>query len=346
MLSKLEQLWSGIRWTILGSQSTLEEQAKPLGARRRAMIFSLAASILIWLMLSLSENYYLPVEYITCASQEQEISSSCVSGIGQDSVLVEPLPEAIRANLYGPGISLLVQRFRARYWSSRITFDSDQGGVDTQLLLRIPEEVSVESITPERINFQKEAKTERLVPIESRVRFIPQAPHFFVGEPRFNPDSVLVSGPISVIRELESWPTKPDTIFGTMDSVYYQVDLVDSLAGLVRLMTREAIVIRSAPQFTEGQKEQVRVEIEGIPNANSIVQLDPELVTITYQIPLSKFLEAQQSELIRAVISYSEIYNDTTGRVDPTIEYPEEFMLRQVTVSPKRLRYFINIGSQ
>ena len=346
MLSKLEQLWRGIRWTILGRQSTLGEQEKSSGARRRAMIFSLVASIVIWLMLSLSENYYVAVEYTTCASQAEEISSPCVSGMDEDSVLVQPLPKAIRATLYGPGISLLVQRFRARYWNSPITFDSDQGVVDTQLLLRIPEEVSIESIIPERIDFQKEARGERRVPIESHVRFISQPPYFFVGEPQLDPDSVWVSGPVSVVNQLLSWPTKPDTIVAVGDSVHFRVNLADSLTGLISLRTKNTTVIRSSPQFTEGQKEQVRVEIEGIPNANSVVQLDPESVTITYQIPLSKFLEAQQSQLIRAVISYSKIYDDTTGRVEPAVEYPEEFMLRQVTVSPDRLRYFINIGSQ
>ena len=346
MLSKLEQLWRGIRWTILGRQSTLGEPEKSSGARRRAMIFSLAASLMIWLMLSLSENYYLSVEYMTCASQGEEISSSCISGMDEDSALVQPLPEAIRATLYGPGLNLLVQRFRARYWNSPITFDSDQGVVDTQLLLRIPEEVSIESIIPERIDFQKEARSELLVPIESRVQFVPQPPHFFVGKPQLDPDSVWVSGPVSVMNQLLTWPTKSDTIVAIGDSVRYQIDLADSLAGLVSLRTENTTVTRSSPQFTEGQREQVRVEIEGIPNANSVVQLDPESVTITYQIPLSRFLEAQQSQLIRAVISYSEIYDDTTGRVEPTVEYPEEFMLRQVTVSPERLRYFINIGSQ
>ncbi|MCY3595064.1 MAG: hypothetical protein OXH01_07525 [Bacteroidetes bacterium] len=346
MLSKLERLWRGVRWTILGRQSTLGEQEKSSGARRRAMIFSLAASLMIWLMLSLSENYYLSVEYMTCVSQAEEISSPCVSGMDEDSALVQPLPEAIRATLYGPGLNLLVQRFRARYWNSPITFDSDQGVVDTQLLLRIPEEVSIESIIPERIDFQKEARSELLVPIESRIRFVPQPPHFFVGKPQLDPDSVWVSGPVSVMNQLLSWPTKPDTVVATGDSVRFQIDLADSLAGLVSLRTNNTTVIRSSPQFTEGQREQVRVEIEGIPNANSVVQLDPESVTITYQIPLSRFLEAQQSQLIRAIISYSEIYDDTTGRVEPTVEYPEEFMLRQVTVSPERLRYFINIGSQ
>ena len=346
MLDKLEQLWRGVRWVVLGDQSTLDGSTKPPGARRRAMIFSLAASIFIWLMLSLSEEYQLPVEYKTCASQLQDGSSSCISGMGEDSVLAQPLPEVIRATLYGPGISLLVHRFQARYGGSPITFDSDVGVLETQSLLRIPEEVRVENVVPERIYFQKEAKIERRVPIESRVTFESQPPHFFVGEHQLNPDTVLVSGPASVVRQIISWPTKTDAIVGANDMVRYQVQLKDSLAGIVSLATRTTTVSRYAPQYTEGQKEQVRVEIEGVSNANSIVQLEPGYVTITYQVPLSKFSEARQSQLIRAFVSYTQIYNDTTGRVAPTIDHPPDLMLRQVTVSPNRLRYFINIGSQ
>ncbi|MCY4160157.1 MAG: hypothetical protein OXF48_11145, partial [Bacteroidetes bacterium] len=329
-----------------GDQSTVSDPNKPTGIRRRAMLFSLIASILIWLMLSLSENYYLPVEYTTCATQTQEISSACISGIDEDSVLSNPLPETIRATLYGPGISLLVQRFRARYLSSPITFSPDAGMLDTQLLLRIPEELSIESIFPEKIYFQKEAKIERRIPIESRVTFVSQPPHFFVGEHQLNPDTILVSGPTSIVSQITSWPTEADTVVGASDTVYYEVTLVDSLSGWIRKETNNTVVRKFAPQYTEGQIEQVRVEIQGLSNANNTVQLEPRFVTITYQVPLEKFHEARQSQVIRAFVSYTQIYSDTTGRVEPRIEYPPELMLRQVTLSPNRLRYYMNIGAQ
>ena len=331
---------------VLGRQSSLGEPPKRLGVRRRAMIFSLAASILIWLLLSFSEDYYLSVEFRTCAYESQKLSPSCVTGLGEDSILAQPLPETIRATLYGPGISLLIQRFRARYWSSPITFNSDLGMLETNLLLRIPAEVSVENIIPERIDFRKEARIERLIPIESRVTFLSESPYFFSGAPLLDPDSVRISGPTSVINQLQSWPTNPDTLVRRGDSVNYQVDLADSLVGLVSLAVNQTTVTRYAPQYTEGQNERVRVEIEGIQNTNNAVQFDPESVTIIYQVPVSKFLETQQSRLIRAVVSYAQIYDDTTGHVEPRIEHPPELMLRQVTVSPNRLRYFINIGSQ
>ncbi len=346
MLNRFEQLWNGIRWVVLGRESTLSEPTKPIGGRRWVMMFSLVASILVWLVLSLLEDYSLSVEYITCAVESQEINSVCISGLEDDSVLAQPLPETIRATLYGPGINLIVQRFRARYRSSPITFDSNQGILETQLLLRIPEEVDVESIVPQTIDMRKEARTERLIPIKSRVVFVSQPPYFFTGEPKLTPDSVRVSGPVSVISQLVSWPTRSDTTISISGAVEYQVGLADSLAGLVRLGINETTVTQLASQYTEGQNERVRVEIEGIPNASSAVQLDPESVTITYQVPLSKFSQAYQSPQIRALVSYAQIYDDTTGRVVPRVEFPSDLMLREVTVSPGRLRYFINIGSQ
>jgi len=346
MQNRLEDFWRIARWIILGDQSTVNESIRSSGVRRRALFFSLIASILIWLIISLSENYYLPVEYITCASQSQETLSICVSGLDEDSVLTEPLPEVIRTTLYGPGINLLVQRLRARYWSSPITFNSDAEVLETQLLLRIPEEVSIESIIPEKIDFQKEAKIKRKIPIESRIIFVSRPPHFFVGEHQLNPDTILVSGPASVVSQILSWPTMPDTVFGVNDTVYYSVDLADSLSGLVRINTETTTVRKLAPQYTEGQKGQVKVEIEGIPNANNTVQIEPGVVTIRYQVPLGKFYEAEQSPLIRAFVSYNQIFNDTTGHVEPRLEYPSELMLRQVSISPNRLRYYMNIGSQ
>ncbi len=346
MLDRLEQIWRGIRWVILEDRSTLGDSDKPSGIRRRAMIFSLAASVLIWLLLSLSENDYLPVEYVTCASEWNEESPSCIAELDEDSALVQPLPEIIRATLYGPRLSLLVQHLRSRYWSSPITFSSDAGVLETQMVLRIPEEVSVETVVPERIYFQKEARIERRIPIESRVMFISEAPHLFAGDYRLDPDTVLVSGPASVVGQIASWPTEADSIFGTSDTVQYQVHLEDSLGGIVRLATKQTTVSRLAPRYTEGQKERVKVEVEGITNTSNAVQLDPEYVTVTYQVPLAKFSEARQSPQIRVYVSYAQIYNDTTGNVVPAVDYPSELMLRQVTVSPGRLRYFINIGSQ
>ena len=343
---KFEQLWRGIRWAILGRRTTLDRPGKSSGFRRRAMIFSLAASIFVWAMLSLSENYYLPVEYTTCVAETEVVTPSCVLGLDNDSALTYPLPKTIRTTLYGPGISLLVQRFRANYWNSPITFDANVGELETPALLRIPADVSIESILPEEIDFQKEKKIERLVPITPRVTFLSRSPRFFVGTPRLNPDTVRISGPTSVVRQLGAWPTVPDTIIALRDTVYHRLHLSDSLAGLITLTRQTATITSFAPQYTEEYREQLRVEIDGIPYADSAVQLDPEFVTIRYQVPLLKVLEARQSQQIRAVVSYTQIYSDTTGRIEPKVEYPSDLFLRQISVFPDRLRYFVNIGPQ
>ncbi len=346
MLNRLEQLWNGIRWVVLGRESTLTEPTKPIGGRRWVMMFSLVASILVWLVLSLLEDYSLSVEYITCATESQEINSVCVSGLEEDSALAQPLPRTILATLEGSGINLIEERRRARSESTPILFSSDQGVLETQSLLKIPAEVNIESIVPQTIDLRKEAKSERLIPIESRVMFSTQPPYFLIGEPKLTPDSVRASGPVSVISHLVSWPTEQDTTGYTNGTITHQVALDDSLAGLVRLSTSETVVTQIISQYTEGQNERVRVEIEGIPNPSSAVQLDPESVTITYQVPLSKFPLASQSSQIRAIVSYAQIYDDTTGLIVPRIEFPPDLMIREYTVSPNQLRYFINIGSQ
>lgn len=308
------------------------------------MFFSLAASIFLWGMLSLSENYYLPVEYPTCAVLD--ISPVCVTGLDKDSALIHPLPKTIYTTLYGPGISLLVQRFRANFWNSPITFDADAGGLETHVLLRIPADVTIESILPLKIDFQKEKKVERQVPIVPRVTYLSRSPRFFTGKSQLNPDSVRISGPASMVYQIESWPTNPDTIIALRDTVHYQVHLLDTLTGLITLNTKKTIITKLSPQYTEGYREQMRAEIDGIPYANNAVQLDPEFVTIRYQVPLSKFLEAQQSQQIRVIVPYAQIYSDTTGRIEPKIEYPSDLLLRQISVTPDRLRYFVNIGPQ
>ncbi len=346
MIDRLEKLWRDVRWVILGEQVKLNEPSKPSGIRRRTMIFSLSASVLIWFILSLYENYYLSVDYPMCDLEGEEISSSCVIGLDEDSALTHPLPEAIRTTLYGPGYSLIWEQLWVRYWGDPITINSETSTLDTQLLLGLPERVSIESIVPERIDVQKEVRVERQIPIESRVTQISRPPHFFIGTPQLDPDSIQISGPASMVRQIYSWATESDTLFGVNDTIYHYVELSDSLSGLVILSHKRTMLTAVAPQYTEGQKQQVKVEIVGIPNAQSIVQLEPESVKITYQVPLSKFSETQQTDRIRALVSYGQIYADTTGRIQPTVEFPSDLMLRQVTISPSQLRYFINIGSQ
>ena len=240
----------------------------------------------------------------------------------------------------------MVERFQARYWSNPITFDATVPELETQLLLRLPEEITIESIVPERIPLQKEAKMDRVLPIESRVMFVPESPYFLTGGVKIDPDTVRVLGPASVVSQLVAWPTDSDIVEGVSDTVHYSVNLLDSLAGLVDLSIRNTTVTQLASQYTEGQKEHIRVRIEGLLDGNNTVQLDPEFVTITYQVPLSKFSEAEQSQFIQATVSYDQIFADTTGHVKPIAQYPPDLMLRQVTISPERLQYFINIGSQ
>lgn len=162
--------------------------------------------------------------------------------------------------------------------------------------LNFVEDVSVvvQDIRPREIEVYLDTLAERWVPIELRAVVVPEDGFELVGGVRADPDSVLISGPRSLVRDVVSIPTMPDTIFRTAASIFRLIELdttnlrvivpsrhdVNLIAEITQISTR---VLSNVPVAIDGAWEvdepTVLVTVEG--PTRRIEQLTVDSITVT-----------------------------------------------------------------
>lgn len=176
--------------------------------------------------------------------------------------------------------------------SSRVTVE-----ISTQdINLTTDAAVTAQDIRPRQFELYLDSIDTRSVPIELRVHVRPETGFDLVGGIRVIPDSVVLIGPLTVVREITSVPTIVDTIRGVRQSFTRPVSLdttglrvavaqpreVSITAEIVEIITR---VLANVPVTIVGREDwvvdspTVLVTVEG--PANRVERLTADSIVIT-----------------------------------------------------------------
>lgn len=301
--------------------------------RRRGLITSLCVliSIVLWFTLSMRNTYTVQFEIPTQ-----------VVNVPEDMALTEKPPATVQVQLQGEGIDLFGMQFNRP--TVQINAEQDQVDFDA-LMSTLPEDVSYRSVSPQIFNLQKERRTSKKIPVRLRGQIETSAARELLYPPRLEPDSILVSGARSILDSLTYWPTVPVIEEDLRDSLHMEVLLSDTLSGLVNSSNTKVVLTAVARSFTEGIR-QFQVQVTGVPSDQRYVSLEPDVVTVRYRVPVGLYDAAEQAADFFATVSYDEIRADTTGRVTPTLDYPDDLHLRIVEINPSALRYYERLVDQ
>jgi hypothetical protein len=311
-------------------RSGLRDDESP---RRRGIIISICVliSLVLWFTLSMRNTYTIQLDIPTQ-----------VVNMDEDSALLERPPETVQVQVQGEGIELFGMQFNR----PTVLIDAEQDQVDFDALLNtLPKEIAYQSVTPRVFNLEKERRISKKIPVRLTGTIETSEARELLYPPRLDPDSIVVSGARSILSDLTYWPTERIRQTGLQDSLNLRVALSDTLNGLVNKSDVVVTLTAMAQQYTEGEREML-VQVTGVPSIQRVVSLEPDMVLVRYRVPLNKFDAAQRAADFFATVSYDEIRADTTGRITPTIDYPEDLRLRIVEVKPSALRYYERLVDQ
>jgi hypothetical protein len=301
--------------------------------RRRGLMIALCVLIAIVLWFTLSMRHTYTVQF--------EIPTQVVN-MPEDMALTEKPPATVQVQLQGEGIDL----FGIRFNRPTVQIDAEQDEVDFDALMNtLPEEVSYRSVSPQIFNLQKERRVSKKIPVRLRGQIETSASRELLYPPQLEPDSIVVSGARSILDSLTYWPTTPVVEEDLRDSLHIRVPLSDTLSGLVNRSSVDVVLTAVARPFTEDFRE-FQVQVTGVPSDQRYVSLEPDVVTVRYRVPLALYDAAGQAADFFATVSYDDIRDDTTGRVRPTLDYPEDLHLRIVEINPSALRYYERLVDQ
>lgn len=307
-----------------GTEADKIKKAGPVRGRleRDSLIFAffLVLSFIFWYLNGLDnviENTIrYPVRYINQP---------------RDRVLTGDLPPRLEMQIRGPGYSILKLRLSGKRAPaivdlSRLEYKempgSDQNSnlyILTSVLRetfhkQLRADFEIGRIYPDTLVFSFDKLVARMIPVFADVEVITDEDFFMRGDPVVIPDSVMVSGPESVIDTISFIRTRQRRFTGINQSFSRNIQLEGS--RYYSVSERRVSVNIAVEQYTEA-KIDLPVKVLNRPDSIDI-KLFPDGVSVRLQVSVSDYKGIFESN-IQAVTDVSSLNLETTDKLPVTI---------------------------
>ena len=312
------------------------ESVTPRGARldRRALLGSFVFACIVWAAIRLSGDYSA-VETIDLAYE-----------LPVGATFAQEPPRQIEATVTARGWDLLRESLRPN--NRQILIDSVDLRQSPDGILSIRREVAeafarqrlqVDALSDPRIVVRTERLATKRVPLELRSEIDYMTGFSAAGRPRLGVDSVVVIGPRSLVRKVESWPTDTLRLSNVADSMRASVSVRLDPEGAIQVSPRMTDVVLRVQQYTEAELY-VPVEVEGYRgDGGDSVAVFPAQVLLTCAVGLSDF-NTLRAEDFRVVVEVDPDEEGALRQLPAVVRRQPEFVTN-VTVQPRLLEVFI-----
>lgn len=295
---------------------------------RIVMLVCFGIALLLWLIVKLEGSFVkeidVQVTYILPENEAfTELPPSKIQATvqGEGWVLIQPEPDvSLSIDLTSDNRRFINRSFLESEISKKLRFQS----------------LTIDRVVPEYINLDTNERFRKKVPIELRDSISVAAEHFVKDSIRIFPDSVLVSGPISLVNALESWPTKFLSRKNLNTSIKDSVALEKDVRGVLELQ----------PEFVE-----VEVPIERYVEKSFFVPVTlehdfdsltifPNKIRLNVVVGLSDFNDISEKDFILEadLKAATRTGDDNTA---PLLITKRSLKALSVYFSPKSVEFFI-----
>lgn len=299
--------------------------------RREKVIVFIGAYIMaisLWFIVNLSGSFSItlnvPIE---------------PGNIPEDMALTEDLPEFVQVGISGDGWQLL--NLYNDPPTVVINIEESEINLFDQVRQRLSylQEIDIAKVQPLILSVNMEPKISKKVPVKINTDFQFQTRYGLVGQPKYSPDSITVTGAESKIRGINEWEVV-DTLklMNIRDDINTMLTL-QGAGGVIELSEEEIQFEANISEFTEGETT-VYIRTRGLPRGQN-VNYNPSSVTIKFDVPIEQYAEVEKIQPYDVYVPYSKIVEDETGFVTPDVEQmANEYELRLRSFQPKAVAYF------
>lgn len=292
------------------------------------IILSVIFSIILWISISLSNDYYatfnVPVKLINLPSGYSTASN---------------FPENISVKLKGKGWKLLGVNLSAK--SEYNISVEDSGKISVNLYNYLPEnqwltsDVDVIDISPDTLSLYVEKNFMKKVAIIPDLNLNFKSGYGLAAPLTISPDSTTIYGPRSVVRNLSSVSTQRKK-FVDLDNQLVDIVPLENLPGVIYKVSEVKISL-NVQKIVDKVFDNVLIRIIDLPVDRDVVLL-PNKISVSVKAGID-ILGKMSKDDIKAYINYRDVVLDTLGIITPRIELPENTSLEYI--KPERLRYII-----
>ncbi|MDQ3072028.1 MAG: YbbR-like domain-containing protein [Bacteroidota bacterium] len=266
----------------------------------RIFFVCLALSGVLWMLTSLNESYSTSVNLRINYQNKPE-----------GKVYVKPLPQSLSLTVKGKGWDLLGLKIRGGFEQLNVNLLDHKWRpyIHTRTLRfsmqqQLSPKVTVSEIYPDTISLEAEKKLTRKLPVKLNYKLSFGKQFELGGFITSKPDSIVVTGPASVVSRLKAVGTDLIDLDGLEKETRIKVELVQSPQHNIQYQQNEVTVFIPVYQLSE-QTVELPVEIIN-PKFGGDVKLIPEKVNLTYQTTLNRFKDIK-AEQFQAVVDGSQV---------------------------------------
>jgi len=299
--------------------------------RKKLNIFiaSVIFAVILWGSISLSDIFYTNVDV-----------KLTLTNFPQGYTTGSQLPEIIQLRVKGQGWRLVSINVGPET-EFKVSVGGDSGIHDLNLYNHLESnrwllsDVEIINILPDSIRFFVERIISKKLPVISGLELEYKPGYGLASDIVFKPDSVVVSGPFSILKKMGEIKTTDKTLSPLDSRTETEVNL-PSMNGF-NYSANLIEVILDVQRIVDKQFENIIVDVIDIPSRKEVVLL-PNKIGFNVRGGI-EILGKLKPEQFRAFIRYQSLVQDTTGSVIPFLELPKNVTLQ--FVKPDRLRYVI-----
>ncbi len=301
-------------------------------------LFCVIASLFFWLMMSLSKEYSIvvnfPVKYINFPA---------------DKVIANHLPENIDIEIESTGFNLLVYKFKRQneeilmdikdskplalknhfylLGNSRIDKITSQFSDDIRILRVYPDTVF--------LNFNK--KLTKRVPVKSNMKINFQNQFQQRDSIILTPSSIDISGAADVLDKINSVETAPVELNNVNKSVSMKLNILQNKElKFVELSQQKVQATVNVTKYTEANID-LQIEVVNLPLGFGLKTF-PDKINVKYNVAFDNY-EKITTASFRAIVDYKKIETGSNKLKVILVKFPSE--IKAIKINPERVEYII-----
>jgi hypothetical protein len=293
------------------------------------IIVAVIFSIVLWVSISLSTEYYTSVKV-----------NLKIIDLPYGYTTGSKLPSNVVIKLKGKGWKLAAESLgsesdylvSAKYDSGKINLNLYNSLSDNRWLAS---DIEVININPDTLSFRVEKIASKIMKISPHLNLTFKKGYGLAEPVYIYPESTIVYGPWSVIKNLTYIPTEY-VLYSNIDSRKQEKLYLAPMQG-ISYENNSAILYLNTQKIVDMNFDGLPVKIYDIPIDRNIVIL-PNKISIGVKGGI-EFLGKVTPDQFKVSVNYRNIVLDTLGSVMPDIQMPPNLSL--IYVKPERLRYII-----
>ncbi len=287
-------------------------------------------SIVVWTIVTFSDNFYTNV-YLPVRINVQN-PDYAISSVSDKFVIV---------GIQGEGWVL-----SSYYWGANKYFDYTIKDNKNVILVTtrdvIKQEhifssaVNIVNVSPELLKITLDKKLKKEVFLKPKYQLSLDNNYGLIEEPKIEPIKIAISGPVSIVKKIDTIFTK--NIFINHSTESLQVNSEINLPKYVSANISNALVKFDIQKIVDKQVVDIPIKILGLTDKNKKLLIFPDKINVSIRGGIDVVGRIDASD-ITAFISFKEALADTTASLVPHIRLPKGVKL--VTFAPAKIDYII-----